>query len=193
MLQKLLGEEFFTAMAGVFLRQHPPTSRLMMHYGTEMPDFLASFAPVAHLPYLPDVARLELALRLAYHAKDAPPLPADSLAALTPEAFLAARFRLAPTVQVIRSEWPLYAIWLANTEANAPKVQPGAQSIAITRPDFDPKINLLPPGGDLFIWALMQGQTIADAMTTAGDAHDLTVTLPILIAGGAFVEMIGEA
>ena len=69
-VQKLVGEAFFKAMAGVFLRQHPPDSPLLMQYGTKMPDFLARFEPVIHLGYLPDVARIELALTQSYHGAD---------------------------------------------------------------------------------------------------------------------------
>jgi hypothetical protein len=72
-VQKLVGEEFFTAMAQEHLRAHPPASPLMMFYGEAMPAFLSAFPPVAHLPYLADVARLELALRASYHAPDAVP------------------------------------------------------------------------------------------------------------------------
>jgi hypothetical protein len=57
-IAKLVGNGFFRAMAGIFVRAHPPRSPLMMLYGAEFPDFLATFAPVAHLPYLADVARL---------------------------------------------------------------------------------------------------------------------------------------
>ena len=32
-VRKLVGDEFFAAMAGVFLRAHPPQSRMLMLYG----------------------------------------------------------------------------------------------------------------------------------------------------------------
>ena len=56
-IQKLVGEEFFKAMANVFVRQFPPSSPMMFQFAPEFPIFLESFPPVAHLPYLPDVAR----------------------------------------------------------------------------------------------------------------------------------------
>ena len=70
---RLVGDEFFRAMARVYVTARPPTSPLMMLYGETFPDFIDEFAPAAALPYLGDVARLELARGRAYHAADAVP------------------------------------------------------------------------------------------------------------------------
>ena len=84
-IAKLIGEENFKATAGVYLRQNPPGSPLMMFYGDQMPAFLGGFEHVQHLPYLPDVARLELALRQSYHAADAEPLAPETFQTLPPD------------------------------------------------------------------------------------------------------------
>lgn len=186
-LRRLLGDAFFAALAGVFLRAHPPRSQLMMHYGAEMPEFLAGFPPVAHLAYLPDVARLELALRAAYHAADAAPLPVATLASLPPDRLMAARLRLAPAVRLIRSAHPVHGIWLANTAADAPPPRPGPEDALILRPGFDPTVHCLPPGGGAFVAALCAGATVGDAADAAGPDHDLTATLALLLDGGAIV------
>ena len=71
---RLVGEEFFMAMARIFAAAHPPGSPVLLHYGAEFPDFIASFPPAASLPYLADVARIERAATEAYHERDEAPL-----------------------------------------------------------------------------------------------------------------------
>ena len=45
----LVGDKFFRAMAGFYLRKLPPTSPLMMFYGDMMPKFLRRFEPAKSL------------------------------------------------------------------------------------------------------------------------------------------------
>lgn len=77
---RLLGARFFAAMARDFVRAHPPRSPVLALYGHAFPGWLAGFSPVSGLPYLPEVARIELALRRSCHAADAPPLDPALLA-----------------------------------------------------------------------------------------------------------------
>ena len=38
-IHKLVGDEFFKAMAGIYVRAHPPTTPMMMFYGEAFPEF----------------------------------------------------------------------------------------------------------------------------------------------------------
>ncbi|PPB80173.1 putative DNA-binding protein [Albidovulum inexpectatum] len=190
-LRKLVGEEFFAAMALEHVRAHPPRSPLLMLYGTDMPDFLARFPPVSHLPYLPDIARLELALRESYHAADATPVAPDRLAAIPPQDLANIRLRLAPALRLVRSDWPIHAIWVANMKEAPPPRTVTAQDILILRPEFDPEPHLLPQGAAPFIAALAEGKTIGTALDAAGD-FDLNATFALLVSGGAIIDIATE-
>jgi hypothetical protein len=192
-VRKLVGAEFFAALARAHLRAHPPATPLMMFFGEAMPAFLERFPPVRHLGYLPDVARLELALRQSYHAADATPVAPDRLQAIAPEALMTARLAFAPAVRLLRSAWPVHAIWMANMRGTAPPAAVTPQDVLIVRPAFDAEPLLLPEGGAAFLAALMAGVRLGAACESAG-AFDLTATLGLLLAGGAITELhLGES
>lgn len=189
---KLVGAENFKTLAGDFARKHPPSSPLMMFYGAEMPVFLAHYAPVAGIRYLSDVARLEIALRESYHAEDAVPMDPAALGQLSPEALMQAHLTLVPSLRLVRSPWPIHAIWRLNQEEGAPKPQAGAQDVVILRAGFDPVLHLLPAGSGAFIAGLLRGASLGDAVTQAtaeADGFDLTQTLTLLIGNAAIFEL----
>lgn len=190
-LRKLLGEANFKGLAGLFLRAHPPGSPRLMHYGAEMPGFLEGLPQLAHLPYLPDVARLELALRESYHAADAVPVDPSALAALPPERLGDVRLGLAPAVRVLSSRWPVHGIWRRNTDAGAPKPEMRPEDVLVARPEYDPVPVLLPPGGAAFLRALGAGHTVARALDVTADYpdFDLTATLSALLSGAAITRL----
>jgi len=188
-IRKLVGDEFFHAMAGVFLRQHPPSSALMMFYGDQMPGFLEKFEPVSHLGYLPDMARLELAIRQSYHAADSQPINPAQLQELSADALMQSRFELAPAVRLVRSRWPIHAIWLANTIADAPAPVMAAQDVLVARPEFDPQLMLLGAGGADFIGGLRQGLTFENALSACDADIDLSAALGQLLAGHSITKI----
>lgn len=183
-VQKLVGHEFFTAMAGLFIRQNPPSSPLLMFYGEAMPAFLVSFPPAQAFGYLPDIARLELALRQSYHAADAQPITAAELSAVPPQALPALRLTLTPATRLIRSHWPIHAIWRFNSVEHAPKPVMQAEDALILRPAFDPVPHLLPLGGAALLSALAEGMPLAEAAESANPQPDIAALLALLLQGG---------
>ena len=191
-IRTLVGDAFFKAMAGVFLRQHPPASPILMFYGTEMPAFLDSFQPVAHLGYLPDVARVELALCRSYHAADTAPIDPQVLQTIAPDALLAIRVHFAPSVHLIRSRWPAASLYHANSSPNTPPPEMQAEDTLVTRPEFDPEVSALPPGGGAFIESLMNGEPLGVALksaTIASGDFDLTETLGLLLSTASITKI----
>lgn len=191
-VRALVGEEFFRAMAGVFLRAHPPRTPVLMLWGDDFPSFIHWFEPVSQLGYLADVARVEQAFRESYHAADSVPVGADRLATLGPEALLAARLTLAPALRLVRSDWPAGAIWHAHTTPGAPEPAMRAEDVLIARPGFDPVVTVLPPGGGALVAALARGLPLGTALAAAPPGHDLATTLGALLAGGAITGAVLE-
>lgn len=185
-VRKLVGDEFFSAMAGIFLRAHPPRSRMLMLYGDDLPGFLEGFPPVAHLGYLPDVARLDQAMRESYHAADSEPLPEAEFQRLLSEDIADLRLRLAPSLRLVRSRWPVQSIWAANAEGG-PTPQPRPEDTLVLRPEFDPRPHLLPSGGGAFVEALLKGRTLGQCLEQAGAAATLPAILSLLVGGRAII------
>jgi len=189
---RLLGKENMDRLAGVFLRANPPSSPLLMFYGEGFPEFLAGIDQLAKMPWLPDVARLELAQRQSYHAADAEPVAPETLAALPPEELMQRGVTLAPALRVVRSDWPLHQIWRLGTEEGAPQPTVRQQDVLITRPEFDPVLQPLPAGGAAWISALQQGAGIGDACETTLKTvpdFDPGATLTLLIQGQAITSL----
>ncbi|HMO09647.1 MAG TPA: DNA-binding domain-containing protein [Paracoccaceae bacterium] len=182
--QALLGAEYFAALAGLFWRAHPPRGPVLAEWGDDFPAFLDRFPPLAHLPWIGDVARLERALVESYHAADAAPVPPERMTALPPDRLAAARLRLAPSLRWLASAHPVLDLWRAAL-GEAPPPAPGPQEVAVVRPGYDPAPVPLPAGGAAFLTALAAGRTLAEAAQAAGPGHDLTATFALLLAQGA--------
>jgi hypothetical protein len=187
-VQALVGEEFFRAMAQVFIQASPPRSRLMSFYGHDFADFVSAFPPAASVPYLADVARLEMARILAYHAADVNPLQPETLrAALTdPEQLLSLRLVLHPSVQVIESPFAVFSLWAAHQGALCiSTVEPEhAQAALIFRNGLDVDTLELVASSAAFVGALRTGQTLmaaSDAASRVDPEFDLTRALALLL------------
>lgn len=192
-VERIVGEEFFAAMARLYVVAHPPRSPLMLRYGEDFGAFIAGFAPAAELVYLPDVARLEAARRRAYHAADADPAEPARIASIDPQALAGVVFRLHPSAQIVRSPHPVVTIWAMNSgEAEiAPIDENDAQDALVIRSGLDVVVRTLPPGGAAFLVALAAGAALGDAAAQAieSDARfDLAANLAGLIGSGAIVD-----
>lgn len=182
----LLGQQNFDTLVPMFVRAHPPSSPLMMHYGADFPAFLEGFEPLSHLGYLGDVARLDLAMRASYHAADAVPFDPQVLQQ-SPEAVAALRLSLAPATRLLRSRWPLYDLWHRASNPDAPAPRPEGQAILITRPQFDSTLNLLPAGAATWLISLADQPlgTAVETATAAAPEFDFAASLTLVLQAHA--------
>jgi hypothetical protein len=184
---RLVGRDFFSAMAREFIRSSPPKSPIISSYGIGFPDFISTFEPAADVPYLADVARLELMRQRAYHAADQAPLKAVDLAVIPPEDGSSLVLILHPSFHLLVSAFPVVSIWRTNTfddEVRAIDCASGKEQALVVRPELRVVVAELPGPSAEFIRHVMRGRTIGEAAEMGGPRLDLVGTLATLIDVG---------
>ena len=167
----LVGEAFFGGLACAYGRQMPSDSADLNQFGERFADFLTSFPPVADLPYLPDMARLEWAVHLAHYAADAQGLAPDALAALHPDQLEARCFTLHPACALLASNWQVAALWWAHQEGDGQGMFPQEMQVAsyalVCRTRWKAQVLILDAAAHAALLALRQGQTFGAALDAA--------------------------
>ena len=147
---RLVGEDFFKAMARDYARAHPPLSPVMVYYGADFPEFIASYTAAHSLPYLCDVARLEYARREAYFAKDAVLLSADWATKEEPSTLYGLKLDLHPSLRVIESVYPIYDLWAKYHGELDKALGKNGQTVLVSRPQFEVITRFAPCSAKLF-------------------------------------------
>jgi hypothetical protein len=136
-IEILVGPEFFAAMAAVFVRQRPPSHPVLLAYGAGFAGFLEGFGPVAHLPYLADVARLDGLRRRAWHAADVPALDIAALTGIDPDELAMRRVTLHPSVGLLGSPYPARTLWAMQNGSDVADALHWDAEITLVRRDGD--------------------------------------------------------
>lgn len=180
----LVGEEFFGGLARAYGRQYPSDNADLNQFGERFADFLAVFPPVADLPYLPDMARLEWAVHLAHYAADAQGMAPESLAAMHPDQLEARRFSLHPACALLASNWQVAVLWQAHQDGEGQGMFPQDMQVAscalVCRPRWKAQVLVVDAAAHAALLALRQGQTFGAALDAAFEldpAFDLAAHL----------------
>lgn len=185
---ELVGEDFFHAMARLFIAAQPPRTRVLAFYGEEMPSFIEHFSPAASVPYLADVARLEFLRVRAFHALDASELPVDAITQRLskPDDLPGLVFGLNPSLGLLQSKYAVVSLWAAHQGiSDISTVDPFiGENALIIRPQLEVEVLRLDPGAAEFVAHLSQGVSLGSAAVQASDAHadfDLTSIIGLLV------------
>ncbi|WBU64937.1 HvfC/BufC N-terminal domain-containing protein [Paracoccus aerodenitrificans] len=180
----LVGREFMMALARIFIATYPPQTPVLAEWGDAFPAWLAGFAPVSRLEYLPDMARLEHLCRLSVNASDAAPVAPKDIAAMTPEALSEWQPRLHPSTQSMATAWPLLKI-----RRHALGLRDGEQTetgeILITRPALSLVLRPAPTGTIAALKRLAKGIPLGAALD---DLEHQAAILTTFLRYGTFAE-----
>ncbi len=186
-VRRLVGEAFFSGMARVYVADEKPRSPVLMHYGETFPEFVAGFPPARQLPYLADVARLEVRSSAAYNAADATPITPADLAEIPADQLAGTVLHRHPAAALVTSDFAIGSIWEANQLDIVPPVDPRrGQAVLVVRPRADVQLRVLPDADVAFARALLDGETIGEAAGRLGAGADLGTSFIGLVALGAF-------
>jgi uncharacterized protein (UPF0276 family) len=187
-LEQLVGEEFFAALARAFGHACPSESGNLNLFGAHFSRFLAQFPHVADYPYFPDVARLEWAVQGAYYADDGLKLLPSSLLGLAPEVLDQSCFRLQPACTLMASEWAIAELWHAHqpgSELAFPPQLATPSCVLVCRPAWKPQVVALSAARHAMLAALADGQTFGAALDAAlqiDDGFDVIAALQQCLA-----------
>ena len=173
-VERLVGERFFDHAARAFVKGHPPRQPQLLAYGGGFAAFLDGFAPARSVPYLGDVARLEWARNEALFADEAPLVDIAALQRVPADRYGALRFRLHPSVRIVRSSWPVQSIWQVN---QADEVEPvdldqGGETVLVMRPASKVVSHGLTAGDDTLLMAIAGGATLEEAAVKAAEIDE---------------------
>jgi putative DNA-binding protein len=192
-VHRIVGADFFRAMARAYVMVEPPHSPILIEYGAGFPDFIRRFEPAAVLPYLADVARIERAWTEAYHAPEAPPIDPSVFTAISSAQLPTLRLELHPSLRVVRSHFPALTIWQMNVADGVPAAvdfNAGGEDVLVARPMADVEVRSIPEGSLEFIRALADGRSVLVALEEAlitSPRFDLSANLSDLMHAGALV------
>jgi hypothetical protein len=181
--RKILGEDIFESISVCYVRIYPPTSPILMFYGDAFPSFIEASIHVEALPYLADIARLELARRQSYHAADTTSIAPNRLAEIAPEDLVHQRFTLSPAMRLVPSTHPIVSIW-AIEGANAVVASNNhSETALLTRPEYDVSVHKITPETRVFLSALANASLGAayDAALTINAQFDLSAAVKLLL------------
>lgn len=114
-LTAMVGTADFAPLARAHWHAHPPERGDIAEWGAALPGWLAEQASLAEWPWLPDMARLELALQHCEHAADAA-FDAASLALLGDHAPERLQLLLMPGTALVASAHPIVTMLSAHRE-----------------------------------------------------------------------------
>lgn len=195
---QLVGEEFFGAMAGMYVQCAAPRSPVMSDYGADFAGFIEHFEPAASVPYLADVARLERLQVQAWHAADARPMDAQQVMQVlsSPATHDHLRVGLHPSLHLLQSPFAVVAIWAAHQQEPVMPVDPFTPQCALVlRNNLDVEVFAISPGAHDFLKDLLQGCSLGaaiDAATRRDSDLELEHTLAQLISHQAVTHLLAE-
>jgi hypothetical protein len=201
LLARALGEEVFQSFAFEYLQAYPSRSYTLDRLGESFPRFLEETRPDREAPdspswpdFLIDLARFDQALVQVFDGPGVEGqelLGPEAIAGLGPERFATSRLEAVPCLRLLDFRFPVNAYFSAVRQAGedeeVPIPDPAPEHVALTRTDWVVRRFTLTATQHRLLEALLEGETVADAVARAAEAQ------PEEKSEDAFVAEVQEA
>jgi hypothetical protein len=191
----VVGRAYFAQAARRFVAAHPPSGPCLHEYGGDFPRFLGDLPDADRLPYLSDLASLEWAINLAYHAPDRPAMSPDRLRSIAAGRCRDLVFATHPSLRLVASRYPLTEIYWATLPDCPPDhrvdIGAGGETVLVIREDDGVSFRRLGGAERLFLGHLSGGVSVVRAAAAAereDPDFDLAAALGGLLEAGALVD-----
>ena len=185
----LVGVEFFRGLARAFIGRSLPRQPVLAEYGADFLTFIAGHDAARDLPYLADVARLDWALNLAFHAPPGGRLAAVDLAGVPADRLPLLRLAPGPGTALISSPYPLDRIWAASqpgAPADPVDLDGGSADLLVLRRPDDAAFVILSAGEAAFVAGIVSGLSLEEAACRTHSRFDLAASFARLLGLGTF-------
>jgi len=170
-IQQLVGDEFFNAVAQAYIIHYPSSVSDLYMYGDKFAEFIADFLPAQTLPYLSEVANLEWACHRALRGEIYLAFDINKLKMIPETDYSGIHFQLPPTSQVFAFHYPVLAIWkLCQTRCENQEpidLAMGGEKILVIRRQWDVVFESLGAGEYALLSACKKELSLEEACTLA--------------------------
>ena len=144
-VEQPVGAACFSGLARLYVSRYPSKSGDLQNFGAAFDRLLEQQYGATPHAYLADVARLERAIEAVLLEAEDRKLEPAALAALEPGDLAHIRLRLARSLRIIASPYPVLSIWKANQPGQSPAADlgEGAQWLVILRHGDEAEIHRL--------------------------------------------------
>jgi len=180
--KKLVGDEFFNAMALRYIAKVPSRSPDLAQYGETFPGFILNFPHAASLPYLSDVAQLELAFHHSFLGPDNFVMSPEILSSIDMSRQEDIVFSLPVASTLIESPYPIHKIWETNQcEQDIVDLDEGGVKLIVYRCGDDFRMDELTNQEWKLLTSIAKVQMFSDVCNECDDIESL---LPKLVTHG---------
>ncbi|MDG2335508.1 MAG: DNA-binding domain-containing protein [Myxococcota bacterium] len=171
---ELVAEDCFRTVANLYYREIPSAHADLARVGDAFPEFVAGLDFLSGLPYLADMARLELGFHNAYSASWPPPPHAPGVLgqaiADEPENW---RFLLSPSATLLASAHPVLTLWEAHQDRRIDggwTLDPRAagERTLVFRQGAEIHADLVEPSLWPILLSISEGEPVAEQLELAG-------------------------